>query len=77
MLNLSCVGEHCSTMCRTTSVIVTKQLVLLSGGKVLFADKNVELKTENILIVGGGILQVNTDQVLLIIPPIYFRTLAN
>ena len=37
---------------------VTSHVVLFSGGKVLFAEKNVELKSENILIVGGGILQV-------------------
>ena len=39
---------------------MTSQVVLYSGGKVLFEEKDVELKTENILIVGGGILQVNT-----------------
>ena len=39
---------------------VTSQVVLMSGGKVLFEEKDVELKSENILIVGGGILQVNT-----------------
>jgi len=34
-------------------------VVLLSGGKVLFDEMDIELKSENILIVGGGILQVN------------------
>ena len=37
---------------------VTSHVVLFSGGKVLFDEKDVELKSENILIVGGGILQV-------------------
>ena len=40
-------------------VNVTSQVVLVAGGKVLFEEKDVELKSENILIVGGGILQVN------------------
>ena len=35
-------------------------VLLFSGGKVLFDEKDIELKTENILIVGGGILQVKT-----------------
>ena len=41
-------------------------MVLFSGGKVLFGEKDVELKTENILVVGGGILQVNTTAPLTI-----------
>ncbi|KAI0230284.1 Fibrocystin-L [Lamellibrachia satsuma] len=34
------------------------KMLLIQGGKVLFDEKDVELKTENILIVGGGILQL-------------------
>ena len=40
---------------------------------MLFADKDVELKTENILIVGGGILQVNTNQLLLMHRSVFDR----
>ena len=47
---------------------VISHVVLFSGGKVLFDEKDVELKSENILIVGGGILQViwlsTTDQIV-------------
>jgi len=43
----------------------TRHVVLLSGGKVLFGENDVELKSENILIVGGGILQVNTNTIAL------------
>ena len=45
--------------------MLTIEMVLFLGGKVLFEEKDVELKTENILIVGGGILQVSTTASLI------------
>ncbi|XP_064639845.1 fibrocystin-L-like [Lineus longissimus] len=42
-----------------TPIIV---MLLIKGGTVLFDDKDVELNTENVLIVDGGVLQIGTEE---------------
>ncbi|XP_078617867.1 fibrocystin-L-like isoform X2 [Branchiostoma floridae x Branchiostoma japonicum] len=43
----------------TTPVL---KVVLIEGGELIFDEKDVELKAENILITGGGLLQIGTEE---------------
>ncbi|KAI8520672.1 Fibrocystin-L [Branchiostoma belcheri] len=38
------------------------KVLLIEGGELIFDEKDVELKAENILITGGGLLQVGTEE---------------
>ncbi|CAH1226877.1 PKHD1L1 [Branchiostoma lanceolatum] len=43
----------------TTPVL---KVLLIQGGELIFDEKDIELKAENILITGGGLLQVGTEE---------------
>ncbi|XP_050416785.2 fibrocystin-L [Patella vulgata] len=48
------------TLLLDTDTAILKMLVI-QGGKLIFDEKDVELKAENILILDGGVLQVGTE----------------